>query len=126
MMAQCVQLSNDQTWPLHFDWEQVPADDISQRHIMTAQFVQHLIGRSPLTSSDGLRRFGRYLAGIRHIRGWTQAELARRANLHPAAIGLLELGGLTMPEVSTELLNRLADAFGMQHGELTIRPTPKS
>jgi transcriptional regulator with XRE-family HTH domain len=123
MTAQRERPGGDKTWPLHFDWGQMPVDDADQRQMMTAQFVQHLAGRPPLPPSEELHRFGRYLAAIRHIRGWTQLELARKARLHPAAIGLLEVGALTMAEISTELLDRLADAFGMQHGELTIHPT---
>jgi len=46
----------------------------------------------------------------RERRGWSQAELARRARMHPATVSLVERGLLT---AYPQQLAKLARAFGM-------------
>ncbi len=47
---------------------------------------------------------------LRQERGWTQAELGRRLNVKDSAISKYENGSL---QLSGELLNQLADIFGV-------------
>lgn len=46
----------------------------------------------------------------RERRGWSQAELARRAGMHPATVSLVERGRLT---AYPQQLAKLARALGM-------------
>lgn len=58
----------------------------------------------------------RRIASLRMEKGWTKAELARKAGVHPTLIGLLENGrrrGLTV-----ETLESLAGAFNMSPAKL--------
>ena len=63
---------------------------------------------------------------LRLTRGWTQAELAKRANVRRATINRIENGRTT--GVDFDVLERIADAFGLaarslivQDGKRTLR-----
>ena len=62
------------------------------------------------------------LRQVRNARGWTQEELAHRVKLSVRYIGQIERCNAS-PTVS--VLGRLADAFGVEAGDL-IRRIPKS
>ena len=55
------------------------------------------------------------LGPLRKLRGWSQAELARRSGLHRRTIWLLEQPGLDKPRPSGQTLKALARAFGYVH-----------
>jgi transcriptional regulator with XRE-family HTH domain len=61
------------------------------------------------------RRFGENLTGARENAGITQEELAYRASIHRAEVGLLERGG-RVPRIDT--LVKLAGALGVEVQDL--------
>ncbi|MBQ4333945.1 MAG: helix-turn-helix transcriptional regulator [Myxococcaceae bacterium] len=60
--------------------------------------------------------FGRNLLRFRHARGWTQRELAMRANLSRITIEGIERGARVNPDSRTVYL--LAEALQVQPGDL--------
>jgi len=48
---------------------------------------------------------------LRQQAGWSKAELARRAGMHPTQVGLIESGRMIPYETQ---LQKLADALGFQ------------
>jgi len=56
-----------------------------------------------------------HLQQIRRARGWSRAELARRARLHPTTVGLIESGRL-LPYPTQ--LAKLATALGVRREDL--------
>lgn len=54
---------------------------------------------------------GQRIAQLRKARGWTQAELAARAGVHPNYITLLETG--RRPDPGITLVCKLARALGV-------------
>jgi transcriptional regulator with XRE-family HTH domain len=66
------------------------------------------------------------LTALRLARHWTQAELARQANIQPAHVNQLESGRKDNP--TWETLDKLATAFDMSLAELVAAldadPTP--
>jgi transcriptional regulator with XRE-family HTH domain len=64
------------------------------------------------------------LSQLRRQRGWSQAELARRARMHPSSVSLLESGRLKPSSVQLRKLARvlcvpaslLLDAAGILEG----------
>ena len=55
------------------------------------------------------------LAPLRKLRGWSQAELARRSGLHRRTIWLLEQPDVDKPRPGAQTLKALARAFGYVH-----------
>ena len=58
------------------------------------------------------------LKELREVRGWSQAELARRSGVHQSVISRLENGRTR--SVSFPNLERLADALGCDPGYLVM------
>jgi len=58
---------------------------------------------------------------LREARGWTQAELARRAKVRPATLNHIELGRTTA--IAFDVLDRLAAALEVDPGYLIVRAT---
>ena len=54
---------------------------------------------------------------LRMIEGWTQTDLAKKANVDPSYISRLEKGGRN---VTLELLDKIAHAFNVSTHELLI------
>lgn len=50
-----------------------------------------------------LALFGETVRTLRHARGWSQSELAERANLHINFVGRLERGEIVSPELVSVL-----------------------
>jgi transcriptional regulator with XRE-family HTH domain len=69
--------------------------------------------------SDELKELGRRVRELRHVRGWTQTELAARMGVKQSAIGKIERGESDIPVTA---LTRLADALGVAPGSLLRRP----
>jgi len=63
-----------------------------------------------------VNKVGRTIARLRAIRGWSQSELARQADLVPGHISMIESGDLQHPNLNT--LEKLAAAFGIPSHEL--------
>lgn len=60
-------------------------------------------------------RFGSVITRLREERGWSIAQLARRTNLNPTHVGVLERGG-NIPSLSTIFL--LGDALGIDGADI--------
>lgn len=58
---------------------------------------------------------------LREARGWTQAELARRAAVRPATLNRIELGRTAA--IAFDVLDRLAGALEVDPGYLIVRST---
>jgi transcriptional regulator with XRE-family HTH domain len=70
------------------------------------------------------RELGETVKRLREARGWTQTELARRAGLTQGYIAKLETPGyVTSPSLDVAL--QLAEAFGMDIGELVNQKTTR-
>jgi len=63
-----------------------------------------------------LSTFGANIKRARQAKGWTQAELAKRAQVQQGYLSELELGQKTNPSMA--LLERLAGALGMSVSRL--------
>jgi DNA-binding Xre family transcriptional regulator len=61
------------------------------------------------------------LRELRDARGWTQAKLAREADLRQATISELETG--STQGVAFDTLDKLASALGVEPGDLLERDT---
>ncbi len=87
----------------------------------------HSIAPMPKNSPDIRVRFGIRVRQLRTERGWSQEELADRAELHRTYIGAIERG-----EQNISLLNieKLAATFDIPLAELfatfTDKPTPST
>ncbi len=60
-------------------------------------------------------RFGAILRRLREARAWSLGVAARRCDLHPTYLGVLEKGG-NMP--SLETLFEIADVYGVSAAEI--------
>lgn len=56
---------------------------------------------------------------VREARGWTQAQLAERADCAQSKISYLETG--RTQRIDLPLLERVAKALGVEPGELLVR-----
>jgi transcriptional regulator with XRE-family HTH domain len=78
------------------------------------------------TNADAVR-FGAIVRRLRKERGWTQDRLARRANLNPSYLSILERGGNTP---SLTIILELAEVLGASAADMVReleearRPTP--
>ena len=77
--------------------------------LITVHFLQYCITDMPVT----LR-----LKELREVKGWSQAELARRADVNQAIISRLESG--TTKSVNFRNLEKLALALGCSPGYLVM------
>ena len=68
-----------------------------------------------MSTNKILKRFGQRVKSLRLEKGWTQEQLARRADLHRTYIGSIE-----RYERNVSLLNieRIAKAFGVKARDL--------
>jgi len=68
-----------------------------------------------MSTNKILKRFGQRVKSLRLEKGWTQEQLARRADLHRTYIGSIE-----RYERNVSLLNveRIAKAFGVKAKDL--------
>jgi len=68
-----------------------------------------------MSTNNILKRFGQRVKSLRLKKGWSQEELARRADLHRTYIGSIE-----RYERNISLLNveRIAKAFGVKAKDL--------
>lgn len=73
-------------------------------------------------SLERRRAFGEQVRKHRLDRGWSQEKLAERSGLHRTYISPIELG---QRNVSIDNIWRLADALGVQPGDLFIVPGRK-
>ncbi len=71
--------------------------------------------KNPMKNSAILRRFAKNVRALRREKGWTQEELARRADLHRTYIGSIE-----RLERNVSLLNveRIAGALKVKATDL--------
>ena len=76
--------------------------------------------KTPIRHADIVRAFAARLREVRHSRGLTQAELARRAQVTAAYVGRLESAGAA-PGI--DLVDRLAGALGTTVPDL-LPPSP--
>lgn len=72
--------------------------------------------------ADIYRRLGERVRAERGRLGWTQEELAERADLHPAYVGQIERA---VKKVSLRTVERLARALGLGPGELLDEGTAR-
>ena len=56
---------------------------------------------------------------LREARGWSQAELARRARIRPNTLGIIEKG--KAKRIDLDALERLADALDVAPGYLIVK-----
>jgi transcriptional regulator with XRE-family HTH domain len=78
--------------------------------------------RRPRTrQAEIVRRFAARLRELRRSRGFSQAELARRAVVTPSYVARLEAGGAA-PGI--DLVDRLAQALGVTPADLLPTQTP--
>ena len=56
---------------------------------------------------------------LRQVKGWSQAELARRSGVSQSTISRLEAG--TTPSIDLNNLERLAKALGCDPGYLIVK-----
>jgi len=68
-----------------------------------------------MKNSQILKRFARNVRNLRTRKGWTQEELARRADLHRTYIGSIERHERNVSLVNVE---NIARALGVQAREL--------
>jgi transcriptional regulator with XRE-family HTH domain len=68
-----------------------------------------------LDDEEFFREIGHRLRGRREAQGWTQAELARRCDLHKAYIGFVERGERNVSLVN---LRRIAKVLRVRLAEL--------
>jgi len=68
-----------------------------------------------MSTNNILKRFGQRVKSLRLEKGWSQEELAQRADLHRTYIGSIERN-----ERNVSLLNveRIAKAFGVKAKDL--------
>lgn len=69
--------------------------------------------------AEGWRSFGAAVQQARERRGWTRADLAKRARVRPELVTRLEAGD--RPDLFLSTAIRLADALGMRLDALTGR-----
>jgi transcriptional regulator with XRE-family HTH domain len=65
---------------------------------------------------DAVQIIGRRIRTLRHQRGWSQTELAKKGKVHLNTVCLLELG--TLDTTTLRTLVRLAHALEISLGEL--------
>lgn len=70
---------------------------------------------------DIYEHIGRRVREERMRRGWTQEQLAEKAEVHLSFIGQLERGA---KKPSLRTLKRLAETFGIRAGDLLDEPSP--
>ncbi len=115
-------------WVTTFDWQWAGPDagsgaTLSRRLLVALREREGL--RDELADGEEEASFGRYIAALRHARGWSRPHLAEQAGVDPLAIALLEQAALTTQELSPGLVARLARAFGLSVQELAINPVPQ-
>ncbi len=66
---------------------------------------------------------GARLTTMREQRMWTQGRLAQEAGVSPTTVSGIESGRISRPHFGT--LRKLADALGVDPGELVSRPSPR-
>jgi transcriptional regulator with XRE-family HTH domain len=69
-----------------------------------------------ITATMTARRLGAAVKRLRRERGWTQAQLGRRARLSQAHVSEIESGVRANP--TARVVQKLARAFGVPVGEL--------
>ncbi len=74
-----------------------------------------------MAAEDIYQSIGKNIRGARGQRGWTQEQLAEKANIHPAFLGQIERG-IKKPSLKT--LKQVADALGLKAGDLLDESTP--
>ena len=94
-------------WPLAFDW--VDADRDPRLHLRRLSIL--LSKRPDHRPSEGVRRLGSLLSGIRTGGSKSLIAAASEVGIDPVALSLLEGGMLRDEEVTTVLLERLAWGF---------------
>lgn len=65
--------------------------------------------------NQNLKTFGKIISLLRKSRGWSQEDLASRANLHRTYIGSIERGE---QNISLKNIIRLAEAFNISLADL--------
>ena len=94
-------------WPLAFDW--VDADRDPRLHLRRLSIL--LSRRRANPPSEGQRRLGALLSGIRRGTGKSLVDAAAASGIDPVALSLLEQGQLRVQEVTAVLLERVAWGF---------------
>jgi transcriptional regulator with XRE-family HTH domain len=111
-------------WITAFNWSDAAAHGGTE-----AELSKRLLAALPnredvgeLADSAEAVAFGRYVAGLRHARGWNRTQLAEQAGIDPIAVPLLEEAALTTQELSPGLVSRLARALEIPVKDLVINP----
>ncbi len=91
-------------WPLAYDWDFASNDP--RLHVRRLSIL--LAHRTTRASSNGVRRLGEYVAGIRRGSDRTLMSVASDAGIDPVALSLLENGALHTDEMTPALIERLA------------------
>lgn len=86
----------------------------SPKKHLTRAHPQRTLGR--MRAALGVRPDGPAVRGLRLLRGWTAAELAKRAGVHRASVLRLERG----ETASLRLARKLARALGVAAGRVTL------
>ena len=103
-------------WVIDFDWNSIPPDftdeqlgkETNKRLIKILQsYPLPIIEEAPYK----LTRFGFYVQTLRKDREMNRVQLARKADLDPVALALLELGKLKPDELILEVVLRINRAF---------------
>lgn len=74
-----------------------------------------------MAAEDIYQSIGRNIRAARGKRGWTQEQLAEKADLHPAFLGQIERG-IKKPSLKT--LKQVADALCLKAGDLLDETAP--
>ncbi len=75
-----------------------------------------------MSAEDIYQSIGRNVRAARDKRGWTQEQLAEKADMHPAFLGQIERG-IKKPSLKT--LKQVADALGLKAGDLLDETLPR-
>jgi transcriptional regulator with XRE-family HTH domain len=111
-------------WITAFDWSDAAAHAGTEAELSTRLLVAlpNREGVGELADSAEAAAFGRYVAALRHARGWSRTQLAEQAGIDPIAVPLLEEAALTTQELSPGLVSRLARALEIPLEDLVINP----
>ena len=115
-------------WVTDFDWSSPDFQDYTSGRL-TTDLAKYLAEKAPnwgysdKSTSLKFKQFGRYIEALRKAAKLTRPELAKRAGLNPVAVPLLELGALERQELTPEVVERVADVFGIPQHQLAINPT---
>lgn len=129
-----MEIRTGRNWVTEFDWKSSEArlldpnlhhsedDRRLSEDLATLRFAKIFDNRKPTQPIVLSRQFGRMVKVLRRECNLSRLELARRANIDPSGMSLLEMGQLKPEELSTDVVDRITGALTLRREDLVVDP----